>query len=268
MADGAFDRDRFAAALGAVPMGTPLELREATDSTNDDAWAALAAGGPDGLAVVALDQRRGRGRAGRTWTQAPGLGLALSIGLRLGAEARSAGAIPLAAGLAIADVLATLGVAPRLKWPNDVLVNGRKVAGVLCEMRRLPSGDAVVAGLGVNVAQRAEDFPPGLREAATSLAREGVAARLDDVAEAVCTAFAGRIAQLRAGDRATVLAAWSERAAFWGEPVTVRGPASDMTGVAQRLDDSGALVLRLESGAEWTAVAGDLVPGAAAAETR
>jgi BirA family biotin operon repressor/biotin-[acetyl-CoA-carboxylase] ligase len=177
-------------------------------------------------------------------------------------DAAVAGLIPLATGLAVAEALAGLGARTTLKWPNDVQVAGRKVAGVLCELRRLPAGDAIVVGIGVNVRQRGADFPPELRAVATSLAEAGVETDLERVAAAVCDAFEHRLLQLRAGDRAGVLAAWSALAPFWGEPVSVRGPRGDVSGVAQRLDDTGALVLRLDGGAEWTAVAGDLVAGA------
>lgn len=263
MAEPVFDRERFLAHLRTQTVGRVLDARATTPSTNDAAWAALAAGGPDGLAVIADAQSAGRGRAGRVWTHAPGLGLALSLGVRLSSahESNVAGLIPLAAGLAVAEALAGAGAATRLKWPNDVLIGGRKVAGVLCELRRLPAGDAVVVGLGVNVLQRAADFPPELRATATSLAESGIESSREAVAAEVCGAFERRLVQLRAGDCAGVLAAWSARAAFWGEPVRVRAPGGDVSGVAQRLDDTGALVLRLESGVEWTAVAGDLLPG-------
>lgn len=260
MAEPAFDRERFAARLGTAFVARSLDVRRVAASTNDLAWDALAAGGPDGLAVIALEQRAGRGRAGRAWTHAPGLGLALSLGLRA-VDAAWAGAVPLAAGLAAAEAAAALGVPARLKWPNDVLAGGRKLAGVLCEMRRLASGDAIVVGLGVNVLQRREDFPEALRDSAVSLALAGSDAGVEDAAAAVCGAFERRLAQLRAGGREGVLAEWSARAAFWGEPVSVRGPAGEVSGIAQRLDASGALVLRLENGAEWTAVAGDLLAG-------
>jgi BirA family biotin operon repressor/biotin-[acetyl-CoA-carboxylase] ligase len=261
LADASFDSRRFTEHLATGFLGRTLEARAATASTNDDAWAALAAGGPDGLAVVADEQRQGRGRAGRVWAHAPGLGLALSVGLRAARGADSTGALPLAAGLAIADAIAALGLEPRLKWPNDVLLGGRKVAGVLCELRRLPGGDAaVVVGMGLNVRQRDADFPPELRAQATSLALAGVDVTLEHVAARICDALEARVLQLRRGDRAGVLAAWTARGAFWGEPVTVRAPAGDVTGVAVRLDLDGALVLRVEGG-EWTAVAGDLLTG-------
>jgi BirA family biotin operon repressor/biotin-[acetyl-CoA-carboxylase] ligase len=265
LAETPFERARFEDRLATAFVGRVLELRDVTASTNDDAWAALAAGGPDGLAMIANEQRAGRGRAGRAWAHAPGLGLALSIGVRIGRDAPGTGLLPLAAGLAVAEALASLGAAPRLKWPNDVLLGSRKVAGVLCELRRIGGGDAVVIGIGVNVRQQAKDFPPELRERATSLALSGLDARPEDVAAATCAAFEARLLGLRAGERARVCDAWSERAAFWGEPITVRAPGGDVTGVALRLDERGGLVLRLESGAEWTAIAGDLLAGDAGA---
>ncbi len=269
MAERVFDRDVFLAALATDVLGRSLVERASTGSTNDDAWDALAAGGADGLVVIAAEQVSGRGRAGRTWTHAPGQGLAMSVGLRLGAEAAHASLLPVAAGLAVAEALASLGADARLKWPNDVLVGGRKIAGVLCEMRRLGSGDAVVAGIGVDVRQRAEDFPPELRGLATSLVLAGIDASVEHVAARTLNALERLRARLAAGDRHAVLAGWSARAAFWGETVTVRAPGGDVTGVATRLDDSGALVLRLESGAERTVLAGDLLAdGAPAAEAR
>ena len=117
--------------------------------------------------------------------------------------------------------------------------------------------------LGVNVRHAREDFPEELRETATSLALAGADAALEDVAAEVLNAFEPLWSELQEGDRAKVLNAWSERAAFWGEPVTVRTPAGPVSGVAQRLDADGGLVLRLESGAETTVIAGDLEPGAA-----
>lgn len=258
-----FDRDRFAARLGTARLGRELVVLDSTPSTNDDAWDALGRGMPDGVAVVAGAQTRGRGRGGREWAHAPGLGLALSVALRLGRDSRLAGAVPLAAGLALARASAVLGVRAVLKWPNDLLVDGRKLAGVLCEMRAAPGGgEAVVVGAGLNVGQRAADFPPELREAATSLALCGSKASREDAAAEFLNAFEPLYERLRQGRRAEVLDAWSALAGFWGEPVTVRAPSGPVTGVAQRLDSEGGLVLRLESGAEVTALAGDLEAGA------
>lgn len=267
MAEALFDRAAFTAALATRRLGRALRVREETGSTNDDAYEALSAGMPDGVTVVAGAQVRGRGRAGRAWTHAPGLGLAMSFALHPGCDAQQAGVVPLAAGLAIARAAAAHGVRTAIKWPNDVLARGRKLAGVLCELRRAPGGgDVVVVGVGVNVRQAAADFPPELRDSATSVALEGGDAAVERLAARVLTEFEPLWTELQEGDRAAVLAAWSERAAFWGETVTVRAPAGPVTGVAQRLDPDGSLVLRLESGAETTVLAGDLEPADPPAE--
>lgn len=267
MADARFDRAAFGAALATRRLGRSLLVRERTGSTNDDAYEALCAGLPDGVTVVADVQERGRGRAGRAWSHAPGLGLAMSFALHPGCDARQAGVVPLAAGLALARAAAAQGVRAAIKWPNDVLAGGRKLAGVLCELRRWPGGgEVVVVGIGANVRHAAADFAPELRESATSLALAGADVPLEAFAARVLTEFEPLWAVVQEGDRAAVLAAWSERAAFWGEPVTVRTPAGPVTGVAQRLDPDGALVLRLESGVETTIVAGDLEAAAPPAE--
>jgi len=257
----AFDRGSFLAGLGTRRLGRTLLVRESTGSTNDDAWDALAAGLGDGVVVVADRQTAGRGRAGRHWEHGEGLGLALSVALHLGCDVRQAGLIPLGAGLALAQAMSRLGAAPRLKWPNDVLIGGRKLAGVLCEVRRLPQGgDAVVIGVGVNVRHALADFAPELRATATSLRLAGVETTPEAVAAGFLEAFEPLWPELQEGDRAAVLGAWSSRAAYWGEPVTVRAPGGPVTGVAQRLDADGGLVLRLESGLEQVVLAGDLEP--------
>jgi len=263
----AFDRSRFLARLGTRRLGRALLVRDTTASTNDDAWAAVAELG-DGACVIALAQTRGRGRAGRRWEQAPGKGLALSVALHLGGDVRQAGAIPLAAGLAVARAAHALGVArAQLKWPNDVLVDGRKLAGVLCEMRAGPGGSraaagTVVIGIGMNVRQARDEFPAELGDRATSLALEGSDARLEDAAAECLNALEPLWTELEAGDRAGVLAAWSALAPHWGARLRLRTPSGEVEGIAQRLDADGGLVLRTADGAETTVFAGDLQPAA------
>lgn len=271
-----FDRVRFGTRLTTRRLGRTLMARAEVGSTNDEAWDALAVDAPDGTIVVADAQTRGRGRAGRTWHTASGRALALSVLLHQGCDRRTLGLLPLAAGLAVAQALETLGAAPALKWPNDVLLGGRKVAGVLCESRRIqpapgystsPPGQegvsvvaraAAVVGVGVNVAQDAGDFPPEIAETATSLALAGIATDRESVAAAFLDALEILWSGLQAGGRAELLAAWSARADFWGRTVTVRAPAGELRGVARALDPDGALVLVLEDGTETLVLAGDL----------
>lgn len=259
MADPTFDRARFARLLATRRLGRTLLARAESDSTNDVAWEALAAGAPDGTAVVADAQPRGRGRAGRVWHMAPGKGLALSLALHFGCEQRRAGSLPLVAGLALARALDGLRLATELKWPNDLLVAGRKLSGILCERRRLAAGtDAAVIGVGVNVHEQQDDFPPELHGAVTSLALEGKRTSREEVAARFLNAFEPLWAEHQEGEGRGVLAAWKERAGFWGRGVTVRAPDGLLSGVARDLDPDGALVLELAGGRNVTVTAGDL----------
>jgi len=174
------------------PWDAPLIALEEVDSTNEEVRRRAAAGAPEGLVVVADTQTAGRGRRGHSWHSPPGVGVYLSILLRPNIPAAEAVALPLRAGLAAWSTVASFcvqrGLVPVLKWPNDVLVSGLKVAGILVESTSGKDGlvDVAVVGIGVNVV--AHPMPPELEPTATSLqaalgrpvARAEVAARLLD----------------------------------------------------------------------------------------
>ncbi len=246
-------------------MGRSLVARAAVESTNDVAWEALAAGLPDGTAVVADVQTRGRGRAGRAWHLSPGKGLALSVLLLQGCERGQLAMLPLAAGLALARGLERLAVRAELKWPNDLMLAGRKLAGILCESRRTTTGTEVaVIGVGVNVAQVPEDFPPEIAAGATSLAMEGCSAPRERVAAEFLNALEPLVTELEEGGREALIEAWRARASFWGRRVRVRTPGGEVSGVARALDENGALVIEREGGGSVAVLAGDLeLPGPA-----
>jgi BirA family biotin operon repressor/biotin-[acetyl-CoA-carboxylase] ligase len=255
-----FDRADFTARLTTRHLGRHLVVRAETASTNDDAWDALAQGAPDGTTVIADAQTRGRGRAGRTWHTAPGKGLALSLLLHLGCDVDVVTTLPLVVGLALVQALERLGVTSQLEWPNDVLLAGRKLAGVLCERRGTASGiDAAVVGVGVNVSHAIDDFAPELRPNAISLAlagstgvtREQVAAEFLNTLEPLWVEHAE-------GDPGRALAEWSRRATFWGAAVTVRTAAGAVRGIARALDRDGALLVEDAAGAMKRIVAGDV----------
>jgi BirA family biotin operon repressor/biotin-[acetyl-CoA-carboxylase] ligase len=146
-------------------LGTPrLHLRR-TDSTNSRARVLAAGGAPHGTLVTAAEQTAGRGRQGRAWSAPPGRALLCSLVLR-----ELDPLLPLQAALAVADLARWAALDARIKWPNDVLVDGRKLAGILVEGR--PQEGWAVLGIGVNVAVRAEDLPEELRGSAATLGRE------------------------------------------------------------------------------------------------
>lgn len=141
-------------------------------STNDVGRARAEAGAPSLTTIVAEEQTAGRGRFGRSWTAPPGSALLVTVLLRPEPGAASAPTAPLRVGIAVAAALERMGVRTGLKWPNDVVaLDGRKVAGILCEgtVASTDGAACVIAGIGINVNQSPDDWPPELRARATSL---------------------------------------------------------------------------------------------------
>jgi len=219
-----------------VTLGHPHVHLRRTTSTNDHARALAAAGAPAGTLVTASEQTAGRGRQGRTWTAPPGRALLLSLVLR-----ELDGLLPLRAGLAVAELA---GPPARVKWPNDVLVEGRKVAGVLLEART-QEGWAVL-GIGVNVA--VEAFPPELEEIAGSLGRppEELAAALRELLAA--------LERWLAEDAGAVIAALRERDALLGRPVRW----ADGEGTGAGIDSDGSLLIMTRAGERLALGAGEV----------
>lgn len=164
-----------AAAARAAGIEAPARYVETTGSTNDDLIAAAAAGAPEWTVLVAGQQTAGRGRLGRVWLSPPGMSVSISVLVRPRIRPQELPIASLAAGAAMATAVREgAGVAAGCKWPNDVVVGDRKLAGILPEARIDGDAvDAVVVGTGLNVLQRPADFPEELRETATSIALEG-----------------------------------------------------------------------------------------------
>src|SRR5688500_5632182 len=191
----------------ATPLGLPrLHLRETT-STNDRARALAIAGAPHGTLVTAGSQSAGRGRQGRTWAAPPGRALLLSLLLRSYDPL-----LPLRAGLAVADLA---GPAALVKWPNDVLLDGRKLAGVLVEAR--PDEGWAVLGMGVNVAVELAELPADVRARAATLGRP------PGELEAALGALLAHLERRLAAPPADCLAALRERDALRGRPLRWSG---------------------------------------------
>jgi BirA family transcriptional regulator, biotin operon repressor / biotin---[acetyl-CoA-carboxylase] ligase len=220
-------------------LGRPRLHLRTTPSTNDRARALAEGGAPHGTLVTAAEQSAGRGRQGRTWSAPAGRALLCSLVLRDGTFAL----LPLAAGLAVARVA---GPEAAIKWPNDVLVDGRKVAGILAEGR--PPERWAVLGIGVNVAVRLEDLPAELHASAGTLGLrpadvEPTLARLLDALE-----------EALALPPAALLAAYRARDALRGRSVAWAGGA----GRAVDVDDEGRLVVALADGSRTALAAGEV----------
>jgi BirA family biotin operon repressor/biotin-[acetyl-CoA-carboxylase] ligase len=214
--------------VSAAVLGAPRVHFRITDSTNARARELAGRGAPHGTLVTAAEQSAGRGRQGRTWSAPAGRALLCSVVIR--DPPRLA---PLAAGVAVADVG---GGESLVKWPNDVLLAGRKVAGILVEGR--PQEGWAVVGIGVNVAVALTDFPPELRD------RAGTLALAPDAIEPTLGAVLGRLEHWLSASPESLLAAVRERDALLGREVRWAGGR----GVGAGIDDAGRLVVRTDSG--------------------
>jgi BirA family biotin operon repressor/biotin-[acetyl-CoA-carboxylase] ligase len=221
-----------------MTLGRPRLHLRATSSTNDRARALAAAGAPHGTLVTTGEQTAGRGRQGRAWSAPPGRALLCSLVLR-----DYDPLLPLRAGLAVADLA---GDAARVKWPNDVLVDGRKVAGILVEAR--PQDGWAVLGIGVNVAVDLADLPPELRD------RAGTLGRAPGEVEAALTELLAALENRLAEPPAAALDALRARDALRDRPVRW----ADGEGTGAGIDDAGALLVRLPGGELVTLDAGEV----------
>ena len=219
-------------------LGTPRLHLRVTSSTNDRARDVAAAGAPHGALVTAAQQTAGRGRQGRTWSAPPGSALLMSLVLR-----DAPALLPLIAAVAVAEAC---GDAARIKWPNDVLLDGRKVAGILAEGR--PNEGWSVLGIGVNVAVAPQDLPPELHATAATLARPR-----SDV-EPFLQELLAALGRALALDTAALLDAWRARDALAGRAVTWAAG----TGTARGIDGEGRLVVELPDGGRTSLAAGEV----------
>lgn len=209
-------------------LGRPRLHLRLTDSSNARARELAATGAPHGTLVTAAEQSAGRGRQGRTWSAPAGQGLLMSVVVRAFDEL-----LPLRAGLAVADVA---GSGARVKWPNDVLLDGRKLAGVLVEGR--PQEGWAIVGIGVNVAVDVASLPADVAARAASLGR-----RPEDV-EAVLEELLGALDRRLTQPAADALADLRARDALLGQPVHW----TEGEGTGAGIDDAGNLLVRTGAG--------------------
>jgi BirA family biotin operon repressor/biotin-[acetyl-CoA-carboxylase] ligase len=245
--------------------GYRLVSLEATDSTNDDALEAARSGDPGRLWIVAAEQRAGRGRHGRQWSSPPG-NLYASLLLMEPCEPAVAPQLGFVAGLALHEAVETttgLG-APRLslKWPNDLLLDGAKVSGLLLEAHRVgPRARlAIIIGFGVNVAYAPTGTPypaTTLQAVSPGLGREGVLLSLGESFARTLAAWQASVRRSPSEPFAAIRHLWLERAAGLGKEVTLRLPTGQRSGIFEGLDRFGRLQLKTPSGVELID-AGDL----------
>lgn len=254
---------QVAAALGAHPWAAKLTVLDTVDSTNTRLKQMAAAGAPEGTAVLADCQLQGRGRRGREFASPKGVGIYLSVLLRPKAPPRQLMCLTaltaVAAGRAIRDCT---GVQPGIKWVNDLVLNRRKVCGILTELsvsRESGLADYAVVGIGVNCCQRREDFPASLRQMAGSVASEtGRPVCRSALAAALIRQLADLRRVLLTGERSRWLDEYRQNCVTLGQAVQLVGQGEPRAATALDIDENAALVVRRDDGSLETVNAGEV----------
>jgi BirA family biotin operon repressor/biotin-[acetyl-CoA-carboxylase] ligase len=243
--------------LGTRVIGRYIRWHETLSSTNDLAMSLAEIQVPEGTVIVAEEQTAGRGRMGRLWVSPRG-GVWLSVILRPRLPLAQVPLIGFAASTAAARAIRlTTGLLARVKWPNDILINGGKVAGILTEAG--PDGEWVVVGIGINANIPANGLPAGASHPALSL--EGLLGHPVDrgvLTKTLLRELEHSYEELRATGPMAILRRWREMADTLGRVVRVETSGTTLEGVACDIDDSGALVVRLRDGTLERVVAGEI----------
>lgn len=254
-ADDLFSRLRHTRVIGR-----DVRVFQETTSTNDIVEKLARDGVREGVAVFAEAQTKGRGRMGRTWISPAGQGLWFSVLLRPNITPQATTQLTVISATATARAIREeTGLPVQIKWPNDILVNGRKVVGILTEMSA--EGDAVrhvTLGIGVDVNIR--EFPSFLRDVATSLAIErGAKVDRPALAAAILRHLDHDYARICSGDFAGVAEEWEEQCITLGRRVRIHVGERVITGRAEALDRSGALLIRSDHGHQERILGGDVI---------
>ncbi len=261
----------FPAELGAklntriiAPTLADIKHHHSVDSTNNLLKSMADKGAPEGTVVVAEKQEMGRGRLGRHWSSPAGGGVYLSLLLRPPIPPQHASPLTLLAAVAVcAGIRAVLPqLSPGIKWPNDLLLGGRKVCGILCEIKaEMDLVHYLIAGVGINVNTGLEDLPPALQSSATSLKLEnggGTVSRVA-VAAAILQHYDELYCEYLETGAAPVLARWREYNVTLGRSVKIQNQSGLYAGIARDLDSNGTLIVEGDSGELKPFSAGEVV---------
>ncbi len=254
--------DDLLSSLGPTRViGRDIRVFEATTSTNDVVERLAQDGVKEGVVVFAESQTRGRGRLGRKWMSPPRKGLWFSVLLRPQIHPLAATQLTIAAATALFRAIrAQTGLTPEIKWPNDILIRGKKVAGILTELSaELDKIKHLILGMGISVNLASGDFPPELRRTATSLRIEaGQRQNRAELAVRVLQELDRDYARICAGDFEALAHEWEAHCTTLGQRVTIQVGGRKVHGIAESLDDDGALLLRTQHGRLERIIGGDV----------
>ena len=258
----ALHADDLLARLGKTKViGRDIRVFEETTSTNDVAEKLARDQVKEGVVVFAESQTGGRGRLGRKWISPARKGLWFSILLRPNLSPQEATQLTVASATALRRAIAThTGAKAKIKWPNDILIDGKKVSGILTELSaEVDRVKHVILGIGVDVNLNAAEFPADLRKIATSLKIEtGKTISRADLAVAILRELDNDYARITSGNFEAVAHEWEEHCGTLGQSVTIHIGDRRVHGHAEALDDDGALLLRTEHGRLERVIGGDV----------
>lgn len=255
--------DEIRSRLSGSLIGCEVQCHGLLASTNLTAMEAGEGGAPEGLVVIADQQSAGKGRLGRSWSSPPGVNLYLSLLLRPVMPPWEVPRLTFLSAVAAARALEEVtGLLVEVKWPNDLLVGGKKIAGLLNEMSaEFDAVHHVVLGIGLNLNMTTEQFPDELRYPATSVLLEtGKPVSRLAVTVTLLEQFERLYAIFRAEGMAPIRAAWLELFGMLGRRVKVDAGANSCSGEVLGIDEDGALLLRTAAGKTEKILAGDVVP--------
>jgi BirA family biotin operon repressor/biotin-[acetyl-CoA-carboxylase] ligase len=254
--------DDLRSLLGNNPIiGRDIQVFEETGSTNDIVEKLARDGVPEGVVVFAESQTQGRGRLGRSWFSPPRRGLWFSVLLRPKLRPQAATQFTVAAATALARAIRQVTrLEPQIKWPNDLLIRGRKVAGVLTELNaELDRVKYLILGIGVDVNLTSAELPPELLEVATSLRIEaGHAIPRAELAAAILRELDVDYARIRENRFTELSDEWEKQCTTIGRRVSIRIGERAFSGFVESLDEDGALLLRTEHGRLERIIGGDV----------
>ncbi len=248
-------------ALRTRAIGRRLIYREEVDSTNTLALKLASEGAGHGTTVLAARQTAGRGRRGRSWLSLPGEQLFLTVILRTTLPATRVFELTMVAAVAMAEALEACGVVPGIKWPNDLEIDGRKIAGILSEGLFDAEGrlECAVVGVGANVDASLEDIPEELRGRATSLRAEtGQGGLLVTLASALLERLEEWLLRHESLGFAPVLETWRSRSSSLRAEVRALVDGQAVTGTAEDVDSTGALLVKDAAGRVHRIIAGEV----------
>jgi len=254
--------DDLVARLGKTKViGRDIRVFQVTTSTNDVVEKLARDGVKEGVVIFAESQTKGRGRLGRKWVSPPGQGLWFSILLRPDLRPQEATQLTVAAATALwRAIQSETGLSAEIKWPNDIFFRGKKAAGILTEMNaELDHVNYLILGVGVDVNQAVNEFPPDVRKIATSLCVEfGAPILRAELATAILRELDLDYARIGAGRFGELADEWEAHCTTIGQQVAISIGERRIRGRAESLDDDGALLVRTEHGHLERIIGGDV----------